>query len=222
MMYLELHQGDRLFFHTGGLDGIQDKSGNTFAQEQLRKTLNLNKNDQVELEQQIQSVSEAGNEFADRPGQIGGYAVMALEYRRRDKAQAYCLLDANPAQGSRLQEFLRGQLEANEIRGQKIAALMVAVDELFTLCCRQSDHDNRFMAECAIPPGEGLIVLRLKGSMHGRDPLEVKNGAADEYAAAFIRKNCDRVLLEHDGGMDIITIVKRIGIPDAQDHGRGH
>ncbi|MCD8332644.1 MAG: SpoIIE family protein phosphatase [Clostridiales bacterium] len=222
VMYLELHQGDRLFFHTGGLDGIQDKSGNTFAQEQLRKTLNLNKNDQVELEQQIQSVSEAGNEFADRPGQIGGYAVMALEYRRRDKAQAYCLLDANPAQGSRLQEFLRGQLEANEIRGQKIAALMVAVDELFTLCCRQSDHDNRFMAECAIPPGEGLIVLRLKGSMHGRDPLEVKNGAADEYAAAFIRKNCDRVLLEHDGGMDIITIVKRIGIPDAQDHGRGH
>ncbi len=209
VMYIELHQGDRLFFHTNGIDEIHDKDGTVFSQERLRQTLNQNRTED-ELEQLIQRVSQAGETFADRPGQIGGYAVMALEYRRRDRAQAFCLLDAVPSQSSRLLDFLRGQLEANGIRGQKIAALMVAVDELFTLCCRLADHDSRFMAECSIPQGEGLVVLRLKGSMRGQNPLETRSGMADEHAADFIRKNCDRVLIEHNDGMDIVMIVKRI------------
>ncbi len=210
VMYLELHQGDRLFFHSGGLDEIPDREGTPFAQEQLRQALNQTRNSQGEPEQQLQSVSEAGTAYAGRPGKIRGYAMLALEYRRRDKAQAHCLLQAVPAQSGRLQDFLRGQLEANGSSGQRIAALMVAVDELFTLCCRQADPDSRFLAECAMPTGEGLVVLRLKGDMRGKDPLACADGTADAYAADFIRTKCDRVLIEHDDSMDTVTIVKRM------------
>ncbi|MCD7886166.1 MAG: SpoIIE family protein phosphatase [Clostridiales bacterium] len=215
VIYLELHQGDRLFFHSRGLDEITDKTGTPFAQEQLRQTLNENRNSQGELEQQMKGVSEAGASFAGPSGQSGGYAMLALEYRRRDKAQAHCLLDAVPAQSGRLRDFLRGQLEANGIFGQRIAALMVAVDELFTLCCRQAVPGSRFMAECAIPSGEGLVVLRLKGDMQGKDPLKYADGTADAYAADFIRTKCDRVLIEHDDGMDTVTVVKRMEASEA-------
>ncbi len=212
---LELHQGDRLFFHTGGLDAITDREGTPFSREQLRQTLNQSRNSQGELEQQLAGVSEVGAAYAGQPGLIGGYAMLALEYRRRDKAQAHCLLDAVPAQSGRLKDFLRGQLAANGIFGQRIAALMVAVDELFTLCCRQAAPNSRFLVECAMPQGEALVVLRLKGDMQGEDPLECADGTADAYAADFIRTKCDRVLIEHDDGMDIVTVVKRMEPPAA-------
>ncbi len=210
VLELELRQGDRLFFHTDGLDQIQNGEGKTFGREQLRLTLNQPESRQADLDSQLQYVISTGGTYANRVNEIGGYALLALEYRRRDQAQAYCVLSAG-AEGSRqLSEFLRGQLEANQIRGQQMAELMVVADELLTLCRSVGDPDARFMAECAIPPGEGLAILRLKGTLGGRHPLEGAESEAEKHAAAFIQKTCDQVLFEHGRDLDTVMIVKQM------------
>ena len=217
VLELELRQGDRMFFHTGGLDQIQDGEGRPFGQEQLRLTLNEPGSRQAELERHLHYVSDAAGVYADRVGQIGGYAMLALEYRRRDRAQAHCVLSAGAAGGGQLLEFLRGQLEANRIQGGQQARLMVVADELFALCRSQSDPDSRFMAECAVPPGEGLVILRLKGGMRGRHPLDCAEGEAAEHAASFIRKACEQVLFEHGSDMDTVMVVKRLTGEEAEE-----
>lgn len=210
---LELRQGDRIFFHTRGLDEIQDSTGREFSTAQLR--LSLNQGRQMELERQLQNISDAGRVYADQISQLQGYALLALEYRRRDKAQAYCVLTADGAGSAQLQRFLKEQLEANRLQDRRIASLMVAADELFTLCRSRAGRKDRFMAECAVPPGEDMVVLRLKGAMNGVNPLEHPDGDPAKHAAAFIVQNTDRILFEHGDDMDIITIVKRVQRGDA-------
>ena len=210
VLELELRQGDRMFFHTDSLDRIQNGEGRAFGQEQLRLTLNEPGSRQADLEDQLQYVVSAGGAYAGRVNEIGGYAILALEYRRRDRAQAYCILSTGAEGSRRLAEFLRGQLEANHIQSRQLAELMVVADELFALCRSQADPDSRFMAECAVPPGEGLVILRLKGEMRGRHPLERTEGEAAEHAASFIQKTCDQVLFEHGSDLDTVMIVKRI------------
>ena len=207
---LELRQGDRLFLHTAGLDEIEGEEGTPFGQEALRMDLNEAALRQEDLEQQLQLVSTAGTAYASRPGQIRAYALLGLEYRRRDRAQAHCLLTPDDAGDRRLQEFLRGQLEANGFQGRELAEVAVLSDELFTLCRRRAAQDGRLMAECAIPPGEDLVILRLKGDLGGRDPLSALEGQAAVHAAEFLRKNCEQILFEQEGPMDIITMVDRV------------
>ena len=215
---LELRQGDRLLFHTKGLDEIQDRNGTPFAREQLRITLNKKQNRQGSLSDQLHSLSAAAGTIR-RSGRrrIEGYALMALEYRRRDKAQAHCLLSPDAAGSAALSEFLRGQLEANGIQGRQMAQLMVLADELFVLCRRRSPQDGHIMAECAMPPGEDLILLRFRGDFGGISPLEHLEEAAG-HAAAFISALCDRVLFEHTESVDTMTVVKRLAEsqPDSQ------
>ena len=205
---LELCQGDRIFFHTRGLDEIEDGEGRPFARERLRRALNESRSGA--LEKQLREVGDAGGAYADRLDQVGGYALLALEYRRRDRAQAHCLVTADGTGSRKLLEFLRGQLEANDIEGRSMAVLMVVAEELFALCCRQAGGQGRFMAECAVPAGERLVVLRLKGDTGGANPLERLDGEAARHAADFILQHCDRVLAEHEAGMDTITVVKRL------------
>ena len=216
-MELELRQGDRILFHTAGLDAIQGQDGKTFADEQLRLSLNERQSRMADLDQQLQGISDASKLYAERPDQIGGYALLALEYRRRDRAQAHCVLTPDSAGSARLTAFLRGQLEANQIQGAQMAKMLVLADELFTLCCRHADSDSHMMAECAIPKGDAQAILRLKGSFRGCNPLENPQEEAVKHAAEFITGNCDRVLFESDETMDTVTVVKRLEKAEASE-----
>ena len=212
---LELRQGDRLLFHTRGLDQIQDRDGVSFAQEQLRISLNEKCSREGELAEQLPYLKAAAGAFAGRTSAIEGYALLALEYRRRDKAQAHCVLTPNSAGNAALLEFLRGQLEANGIRGGQMAQIMVLADELFTLCCRRAPRDGRIMAECAMPPGEDLIIFRLRGDFGGISPLEQLEEETAQHAAAFVTTHCERTLFEHTESVDTMMVVKRL-LTDAQ------
>lgn len=209
-MEVELRQGDRILFHTAGLDSITGRDGRPFAAEQLRLSLNESRSRQAELERQLQGVSDAGKVYARRVEDINGYVLLAMEYRRRDRAQAHCVLTPDARGSARLMEFLRGQLEANQLQGGQMARMLVLADELFTLCCRRADSDSRLMAECAIPQGEGQAILRLKGGFGGHSPLEEIQDEASKHAAEFIVQNCSRVLFESDGTMDTVTVVKQL------------
>ena len=210
VLELELRQGDRLFFHTEGLDEIAGQDGRTFGEEQLRLTLNERQSRQGDLEVQLRYVSDAGTAYAERSGRIRGYALLGLEYRRRDRAQAHCILTPDAAGNQQLLEFLRGQLSENAVESQRLAEVMVLADELFTLCRRCAAPDSRFLAECAIPAGEDLLVLRLKGDLGGRDPLKGLEGGAACHAVEFLAKHCEQVFFEHGDSVDIVTMVRRI------------
>ena len=216
-MELELRQGDRILLHTAGLDNIQGQDGKTFADEQLRLSLNERSSRMADLEQQLQGISDAGQLYAQRADKVGGYVLLALEYRRRDRAQAHCVLTPDGTGATRLMAFLRGQLEANQIQGAQMAKMLVLADELFNLCCRHTDADSHLMAECAIPQGEAQAVLRLKGNFGGCNPLEHLQEEAVRHAAEFITANCDRVLFESDESMDTVTVVKRLEEAEASE-----
>ena len=216
---LELRQGDRLLFHTQALDRITDRDGVPFAREQLRLTLNEKHSRQGDLAEQLRFLSAAAGAFSGRTAAQEGYALMALEYRRRDKAQAHCLLTPDAAGSAALMDFLRGQLTTNGIQGTQLARMMVLADELFTLCRRRAPGDGRIMAECAMPPGEALAVLRFRGDFGGISPMEGLEEGAAEHAAAFITAHCDRILFEHTESVDTITAVKRLTVADQTERG---
>ena len=205
---LEMHQGDRIFLHTEGLDQTPDKEGVPFGKTQLRLTLNSSCSRQPALGELLEAVGSAAGAYAAQLESLEGYAVLAVEYSRKDKAQAHCLVTADAEGSDRLSEFLREQLRANGATGAQTAELIVLADELFALCCRRSAPDGRFMAECAVPE-EHLFVLRLKGSMEGGNPLYTPQGETARCAAQFIEKNADRVLFEHGRTMDTVTVIKR-------------
>lgn len=209
VLEMQLRQGDRLFFHTKGLDEIRNREDTPFGEEQLRLSLNQKQNCQGDLEAQLQYIRDSGVAFARRPGDIKGYAMLGLEYRRRDRAQAHCLLTADAAGGEALLRFLREQMAENRIADRQAALLVVLADELFALCRRLAAPDSRFMAECAVPEEGNLVVLRLKGEMDGRNPLNQDGGEADRHAAEFLSKNCEQVLFERSNSMDIVTLVWR-------------
>ena len=207
---LELRQGDRLLFRTRGLDGIRDREGKCFGEEQLRMTLNERDSRQGSLEQQLQYVGDAGAAYGGKGRDREGYVMLALEYRRRDRAQAYCVVTPDAAGGAELTRFLQGQLEANGLDSRSMAKLMVLADELFTLCCRQTEPDSHMMAECAILPEESLAILRLKGDLGGRDPLQEAGEGATRDAVEFLNRNSEQVLFERSNSMDIVTVVQRL------------
>ena len=213
---LELRQGDRMLFHTKGLDDIQGTDGKHFSDDQLRLTLNENRSREADLEQQLQLVHDAGGVYAAKTNDVNGYVLLALEYRRQDRAQAHCVITPDATGSAQLTAFLRGQLETNQIHGRQMANVLVLADELFNLCCHQTDADSRMMAECAIPPEEDLVIFRLKGDFGGQNPLEHPKGEAAEHAIAFLERQCEHILFERVGTADTVTAVRRLETQDAQ------
>lgn len=210
-MELDLRQGDRLFFHTSGLDEIEGQDGKSFAQEQLRLALNERQVREADLAGQLASISEAGSSYTAQSGRIEGYAIAALEFLRRDRAQAHCVITPDAIGAAALQSFLREQMQANQISGREMAQLVVLADELFALCCRGADEDGRFLAECTVSSEERVVVLRINGAMKGRDPLNCQGEGPSYHAVNFIRENTEQASFSHEDFMDTVMIVKRLG-----------
>lgn len=209
VLELELRQGDRMFFHTRALGEIRNERGKPFAEDQLRATLNLSQSRAQGVARQLAFVRDAAGAYSHQV-QVDSYAMLALEYRRRDRAMAHCVLPAGQEGERRLLDFLQGQLGANGFTRQQIAEMAVLADELFILCCSQAESDARFLAQCAVTEETGTVLLQVKGPMGGRNPLERTRGEVSARAAAYIRKNTQRVTFEAMDGMDIITVTRQM------------
>lgn len=212
---LDLSQGDRLLLRTEGLDAIQGQDGRAFSDGKLRIVLNEEKVREAELAPQLQLISQAGADYGAGGGRIKGYALLALEYLRRDAAQAHCVVTPDAAGAAELEGFLRGQLQANRIAGRWAAQMLVLGDEAFALCRRGAEPDQRFLAECSVSQEERTMVLRLSGSLNGRNPLD-GDDEGTRHAVDFIRKNCEYVSFEHGASKDTVILVRRL----AQESGR--
>lgn len=209
VLELELRQGDRMFFHTRALGEIRNELGKPFAENQLRATLNLSQSRDQGIARQLEFVRDVAGTYSHQV-QVDGYAMLALEYRRKDRAMAHCALCAGQEGERRLLDFLRGQLEANGFTRQQIAETAVLADELFILCCNQAESDARFLAQCAVTEETGTVLLQMKGPMGGRNPLEHTRGEVATRAANYILKNTQRVTFESTDGMDIITVTRQL------------
>ena len=209
VLELELRQGDCMFFHTRALGEIRNELDRPFAEDQLRATLNLSRSRGLSVEQQLEFVRDTAGAYSRRV-QVDGYAMLSLEYRRKDRAMAHCVLNAGQEGERRLLDFLRGQLKANGFSSRQIAEMAVLADELFVLCCGQAEADARFLVQCAVMEETATVVLQVKGPMGGRDPLEVTRGEAAARAAAFIRQNTHRVTFESIDGMDTVTVTRQM------------
>ena len=208
-MELDLSQGDRLLLRTEGLDAIQGQDGRAFSEERLRAVLNEGTVREAELDPQLQLVSQAGADYGAGGGRIKGYALLALEYLRRDAAQAHCVITPDAAGAAELEDFLRGQLQANRIDGRWAAQMLVLGDEAFALCRRGAEPDQRFLAECSVSQEERTMVLRLSGSLNGRNPLDGEDEGT-RNAVNYIRKNCEYVSFEHGASKDTVILVRRL------------
>lgn len=206
---LDLSQGDRLLLRTEGLDAIRGQDGRAFSDGQLRIVLNEEKVREAELAPQLQLVSQAGADYGAGGGRIKGYALLVLEYLRRDAAQAHCVVTPDAAGAAELEGFLRGQLQANRIAGRWAAQMLVLGDEAFALCRRGAEPDQRFLAECSVSWEEQSMVLRLNGSLNGRNPLD-GDDEGTRHAVDFIRKNCEYVSFEHGASKDTVVLVRRL------------
>ena len=216
VLELELRQGDRMFFHTRALGEICNEQGKPFAEDQLRATLNLSQSRGLGVERQLEFMRSAAGAYS-RKVQVDGYAMLALEYRRRDRAMAHCALSAGREGERMLLDFLRGQLEANGFTSRQIAEMAVLADELFVLCCGQAEPDARFLAQCAVTEETGTVLFQIKGPMGGRNPLEDTRGEAAARAAAYISQNTQRVTFESLDSMDVITLTRQLEV-DTSGH----
>lgn len=207
---LTLQQGDRLLLFSEELADIPDGEGRKFAEKAMNAVLNEKALRLGTLERLLSNLSARGTEFAAHPGEIEGYALLVLEYNRKNQVMAHQTLSANAVGGGVMRKFVRTQMEANGLSAQRTAEIVVLGDELFSLCCRQAEEDSRFMAECEVPAGEKLVRLRIKGSMGGRNPLLNPAGEAARNGAAFIQRSCEQVLFEQKNNTDSLTIVRRL------------
>lgn len=209
VLELELRQGDRMFFHTRALGEIQNETGKAFSEEQLRASLNLSQSRGLGVQRQLEFIRDAAGAYSQRL-QVDGYAMLSLEYRRRDRAMAHCVLSPGQAGERALLDFLRGQLEANHFTSRQIAQVSVLADELFVLCCGQAEPDARFLAQCAVTVETGTVLLQIKGPMGGKNPLENTRGQVSARAADYIRQNTQRVVFESLDSMDVITVTRQL------------
>lgn len=214
VLELELRQGDRMFFHTRALGEIQNGAGKAFSEEQLRAALNLSQSRGLGVERQLEFIRDTAGAYSQRL-QVDGYAMLSLEYRRRDRAMAHCVLSPGQAGERALLDFLRGQLEANAFTSRQIAEVAVLADELFVLCCAQAEPDARFLAQCAVTVETGTVLLQIKGPMGGKNPLENTRGEVSARAAHYIRQNTQRVVFESLYSMDVITVTRQL---DTETH----
>lgn len=202
---LELNQGDRLFLHTRGLEDIEGSDGRPFRFE-LRRVLNEPATRAAELDDQLRIVSDAGGAFARDLRSVGPYALMALEYCRRDRMKAHCVITADARGAGELLNFVGQQLTANGVERKQLARTLVMMDELMALCRGRADGEARFMVECAV--NDDLAVFRIRGPMGGVDPMTDPGAHSD--AADFIRRSCERVLFEKLPDTDAVTVVQKI------------
>ena len=212
VMELRLRQGNRLFFRTGERDAPYGRNVGDSVDEQIRLFLNEKNVRQADLEQQLQLISDAVDSYASQSGRTEGSAMLALEYCRRDKAQAHCVLTADASSAAQLKTFLRGQMHANGIAGHQAEHIVVLGDELLALCARKSHSDDRFLAECAVQ--NERVTLRIRGDLGARDPLTDQPEGPGRQAVDYWRRSCEDLFFEHSSSMDTVTLVTRLSPDD--------
>ncbi len=203
-------QGDRLFFHTAGLDDIKGEDGRLFAEQKLQAALNMSRSRDLDLEGLLRYIGEEGKAFAKSPGEVVDFTAAVLEYRRSSRDLAHCTVSGDRKGAAKVTDFLKQQLAANGLSRRAIAEIAVLADELFSLCCWAAADDRPITAECAMEPDGKGLTLRMKGGFGGRNPLLAGEGGAAANAVDFIRGSAKSVSFQEGELQDVLTVEKAL------------
>lgn len=207
---VNFQQGDRLFFHTAGLDDIEGIDGRAFSEQKLQSALNLSRSKDLALTGLLRYIGEEGKAYAKTPENVQGFTTMVLEYRRSSKDLAHCTVPGDRKGALKVTEFLKQQLALNGLNRKTIAEVAVLADEMFSLCCWSAADDRPITVECAMEPDGNGLVLRMKGSFGGRDPLSAGEEGAAANAARFIRASSRSVSFQQGELQDVLSVEKAL------------
>ena len=207
---LELRQGERLLLYTNGLtNAFAGQTGRSFSS-QMTSRLNEKETRLGNLEKTLTDIRALGGAPDGGAELTDGYALLILEYSQRDKVQAHVVLHSGSAGEAALRRFLREQLAANDLSPRWTAETVVLGEELLSLCVRQAGDGSRFVAECEVSQEEGIVRLRIRGDLQGRNPLEEAMDSSAQNGLAFIQKNAQQVLFKPGNGLDTVELVRAI------------
>lgn len=201
-----LKQGDRLFFHTPGIDQITNWEGKFFGDERLRVSLNLSRARNLDLGGLLSFLGDEAAAWSEQNRIREGFALLVLEYSKGEKALAHCDVPAVPKSAAVVSAFLKRQFEENHITMRHYARVAVLVDEMFILCCRWSVHKETVMVECGLAPDSQMVNIRITAVLGGVDPLGIKEGTT-QNAVDFIRHHTDYISFHAGEARDTITMV---------------
>lgn len=204
-------QGDRLFFHTSGLDAIEGAEDRAFGEQKLQAVLNMSRSQELSPEDLLQYVGEEAKAYAGRTDTMGGFAAAVLEYQRSNRTQAHCTVPGDRKGAARVADFLKRQLGENGLSRRAIAEVAVLADELFNLCCWAAAVDRPITVECSMIPGSETITLRMKGGFGGRNPLLGAESGIATNAVSFIRGNTKSVSFQEGELQDVLIVEKTLG-----------
>ena len=208
---IQLAQGDRMFFHTAGLSQISGEEGEHFGDQRLRSVLNLSRSKNLSPQQLLDYMRGEGKAFARNPRRCGGFSLVAMDYLRRRKELAHCVVERDRSGAMKVSRFLKEQLAENGFDRRTAAQIVVLADEVFSLCCRRRT-EGLVTVECEVGGDASEVTLRLKSFFAGADPLDVRGGTDTEDALAFIRRSAREISFRKGELQDDLTVVIPVGI----------
>ena len=208
-MELMMRQGDRLILHSEGVAGAKNNDGAAFGLERLRSYLNLRRNNAEDLQTLISSLcSELAvyEHGADREDDV---TALALAYFKGDRAQAELSVDAKEEEFSRVQQFLKRQLEENRMGGVFYAHLTVAVEEAFALAVSRQEGRGEILVRCTVDDKARQVTVSLLYGGAGVNPFEQMTSIQQD-AVAFIRRSVDELQYRYQDGRNVISLQKTV------------
>ena len=106
-----------------------------------------------------------------------------------------------------MQQFLRRQLEENQLGGVFYAHLSVAVEEAFALVAGRLENRGEILVRCAVEQQSGQVAVSLLYPGPQEDPF-AQLTSVQEDAVAFIRRSVDTLQYRYQDGRNGITLQK--------------
>lgn len=205
-MELRLRQGDRLVLYSEGATLVKNTDGVPFGPERLRTYLNLKRGSE-ELQGMVTSLCSELEVYEHGVAREEDVTVLALSYLKGDRAQAELLVEAKEEEFFRVQQFLRRQLEENQLGGVFYAHLSVAVEEAFALVAGRLENRGEILVRCAVEQQSGQVAVSLLYPGPQEDPF-AQLTSVQEDAVAFIRRSVDTLQYRYQDGRNGITLQK--------------
>ena len=216
---IRLEPGARVFVYTDGVSEATDAAENLFGLQRMLDALNAEKD--VPLQQLLENVREAVDDFVGEAEQFDDLTMLCLEYRGV-KPKSSCRelsvearLDSIPA----VTDFVNAELEAADCSVKVQTQIDIVIDELFSNIARYAyaPETGSVLVRVELEQDPPAVVLTFIDRGRPYDPLSAEE--PDVTAAAedrpigglgvfLVKKIMDELRYEYRDGQNILRVKK--------------
>jgi sigma-B regulation protein RsbU (phosphoserine phosphatase) len=201
----KLRQGDVVVCNSPSLLKPAGPGGDAYGVERLRIFLHTGANRALPPEELSRKLLGEVVGYAGGSENVDCFAVLALEYRKSDRALAEITVSPSADGFAPVRSFLKTQMtEENGIGGAKYAVAAVAAEELFVLAAGRSPEDADITVRCGVVGGRVEIGVSYEGEL--ADPLSNPTRSQRD-ALSFIEKHVTKLAYSDDGSRNILTMI---------------